>query len=142
MRWYSDSRRHMVWWSWQKDVSKKKPRAPNENPLLPRSTPDPHQQVVAYILKSERVTVYAFERWLVSSNRGLGQFRQVYTWLASCCQVDSEMTIRSAARGGARSTVFEYRQWTWALDRNQDSFIPGQRDEGQMPSAMPRQVLK
>ena len=65
-----------TWWSWQKNVSKKKLRTPNENPLLPRSTPDPHQQIVAYSLLSERVTLYAFERWLVSSNRGLGQFRQ------------------------------------------------------------------
>ena len=66
--------RHMVVVT--KKSKQKKLRAPNENPLLPRSTPDPHQQIVAYILKSERVTLYAFERWLVSSNRGLGQFRQ------------------------------------------------------------------
>ena len=69
------------------DASKKKKlRAPNENPLLPRSTPDPHQQIVAYILKSERVTLYAFERWLVRANRGLGQFRQAkkkYFWMES-----------------------------------------------------------
>ena len=26
---------------------------------------------------------------------------------------------------GACSTVFEYLRWTWASDRNQDSFIPG-----------------
>ena len=55
------------------DASKKKKlRAPNENPLLLRSTPIHSSN----ILKSERVTLYAFERWLVSSNRGLGQFRQ------------------------------------------------------------------
>ena len=52
--------RHMVVMT--KKCKQKKLRAPNENPLLPRSTPDPHQQIVAYILKSERVTLYAFER--------------------------------------------------------------------------------
>ena len=41
MRWYSDSRRHMVWWSWQKNVSKKKTSRTQRKPFYSLGAPQP-----------------------------------------------------------------------------------------------------
>ena len=71
--------------------------------------------------ESERVTLYAFERWLVSSNRGLGQLRQANNNIS---ERSPNMVLMTSGKTPDNRGIIRNRN-VYIIKTNLTSFIKG-----------------